>query len=37
MKYNLEERTLEFAKKCISLCKSVKIDNINRELISQLT
>lgn len=35
-KYDLEERTLKFAKDCIDLCKSTIRDTINKELISQL-
>jgi four helix bundle protein len=35
-KYDLEDRTLEFAKKCINLCKPLVKDPINRELVSQL-
>ena len=34
--YDLEERTLEFAKEVIHLSKSLPKDAINRELISQL-
>ena len=34
--YDLEERTLEFAKRIIRLCKSFPKDTINRELASQL-
>ena len=34
--FDLEERTLEFAKKVIDLCKGVSQNSINRELISQL-
>ena len=35
-KYDLEERTLTFSKNCISLCKILVRDPINRELICQL-
>jgi four helix bundle protein len=35
-KYDLEERTLKFAKNCIDVCKLVTRDTINKELISQL-
>lgn len=35
-KYDLEDRTLNFAKNCIDLCKSLTKDNINNELTSQL-
>ena len=34
--YDLEERTLEFAKEIIRLCKSLPKDVINRELVAQL-
>jgi four helix bundle protein len=34
--YDLEERTLEFAKRIIRLSKSLPNDTINRELVSQL-
>ena len=34
--YDLEERTLKFAKRIIRLCKSLPKDTINRELTSQL-
>jgi four helix bundle protein len=34
--FNLEERTLEFAKEVIRLCKRLPQNTINRELISQL-
>jgi four helix bundle protein len=34
--FDLEERTLAFAKRVIHLCKSVGQHTINRELISQL-
>ena len=34
--FDLEERTLLFAKGVIRLCKSVRQDTISRELISQL-
>ncbi|MEI8349009.1 MAG: four helix bundle protein [Candidatus Omnitrophota bacterium] len=35
-KFDLEGRTLIFAKNCIDLCKMLMCDTINRELISQL-
>jgi len=35
-KYDLEERTLEFAKNCINLCKSSTRDIISVDLIKQL-
>lgn len=35
-KFDLEERTLEFAKAVIRLCKKLQQKIINRELISQL-
>jgi four helix bundle protein len=35
-KYNLQERTLEFAKKIIQLCKSVKFDPVTSKVIDQL-
>lgn len=35
-KYDLENRTLKFAKDCIDLCKSLHRDIANVELISQL-
>jgi four helix bundle protein len=34
--YDLGERTLEFAKGIIRLCKSLPKDTINRELVAQL-
>jgi len=34
--YNLEERTLDFAKKIISLCKSLPNNTVNFKLIDQL-
>jgi four helix bundle protein len=34
--FDLEERTLEFAKRVIRLCKKLSRDSINRELIGQL-
>lgn len=34
--FDLEERTLEFAKRVIRLCKQLPLKVINRELISQL-
>lgn len=35
-KYNLEERTLCFAKDTIDFCKTIPIDKVNFELINQL-
>ncbi len=35
-KYDLEDRTLKFAKDCIDLCKLLIRDTINIELVSQL-
>ncbi len=35
-KYDLEDRTLKFAKDCIDLCKLLVRDTINIELVSQL-
>lgn len=35
-KYDLEDRTLKFAKSCIDLCKLLIKDTINIELVSQL-
>ena len=35
-KFDLEDRTSEFAKRAIRLCKSLPRDTINIELISQL-
>ena len=35
-KFDLENRTLIFAKDCIDLCKSLIRDTINIELVSQL-
>lgn len=35
-KYDLEERTLVFAKNCIKLAKSTVKDSINNELLKQL-
>ena len=34
--YDLENRTLEFAKGCIDLCKLMMKDTVNRELVGQL-
>ena len=34
-KYDLEDRTLRFAKNCIDLCRSFIRDTINIELVSQ--
>ena len=34
--FDLEERTLEFAKRTIRLCKKLPQNSINRELIGQL-
>ena len=36
MTYDLEERTKAFSKTIIKIIKSIKINNINRSLISQL-
>jgi len=35
-RFDLEERTLRFAKNCIDLCKMLAKDIINRELVVQL-
>jgi len=35
-KYDLEDRTLKFARDCIDLCKLLIRDTINIELVSQL-
>ena len=35
-KFNLEDRTLTFAKNIINLCKKIKFDNINSVLINQI-
>jgi len=35
-KYDLEDRTLRFAKACIDLCKALAKDTVNREIVSQL-
>ncbi|MFA5119225.1 MAG: four helix bundle protein [Candidatus Omnitrophota bacterium] len=35
-KYDLEERTLKFAKNCIDLCKTLPKDSINFELVNQV-
>lgn len=35
-KYDLEDRTLKFAKECIDLCKLLIRDTINIELVGQL-
>ena len=35
-KYDLEERTLSFAKACVDLCKNVPKNVINMPLVSQL-
>ena len=34
--YNLEERTLEFSKKIMRLCKKLPFDRINNRLVDQL-
>lgn len=34
--YDLEERTLRFARECIDICRLVMKDAVNRELVSQL-
>lgn len=36
MKYDLEDRTLKFAKNCIDICKKIQKDIINIEIIRQL-
>jgi len=36
-KYDLEERTTEFAKRVIGLCRSVPKDSINNRITGQLT
>lgn len=36
MKYDLEDRTLKFAKNCIDICKKLQKDIINIELVRQL-
>ena len=36
IKFDLEERTLTFAKEIIKICKKLPFDAINKELISQL-
>ncbi len=36
MKYDLEERTADFAEKVIELCKKVPKDNVSSPIISQL-
>jgi len=35
MKFDLEDRTLKFAKNCMDLCKTLQKDIINLELIKQ--
>ena len=35
-RFDLEERTLTFAKRTIQLCKTVQYTSVNRELVSQL-
>jgi four helix bundle protein len=35
-KYDLEDRTLNFAKNCIDLCKALAQNRINTEIVSQL-
>ena len=35
-KFDLEDRTLEFAKQVVRLCKTIPNDRINNEIISQL-
>ena len=35
-KYDLEERTSIFAKRCITICRLLKIDTINMILTGQL-
>ncbi|MEW6001695.1 MAG: four helix bundle protein, partial [Nitrospirota bacterium] len=34
--FDLEERTLDFAKRIIRLCKKLPRNNINQEVVSQL-
>ena len=34
--FDLEERTLEFAKKVIRLCKKLPLNTINKEIVKQL-
>jgi len=34
--YPLEQRTYEFSKNIISLCKKIKIDQLNRNVVDQL-
>ena len=36
MKYDLEDRTLKFAKNCIDICKKLQKDIVNIEIIKQL-
>jgi four helix bundle protein len=36
IKYDLEDRTLLFAKKCIDVCKGLGAGTVNRQLIDQL-
>jgi len=35
-KYDLEERTAKFAEEIIEFCKSIKINTINKPIISQI-
>jgi four helix bundle protein len=35
-RYDVEKRTLKFSMACIDLCKLVKNDTVNAQLISQL-
>jgi four helix bundle protein len=36
MKFNLEERTLKYAKEIVKFCKRLERNAVNKELISQL-
>ena len=36
MKYDLEERTVKFSEEVIGLLKALKLDDINRSLVTQL-
>lgn len=35
MKFDLEDRTLKFAKNCLDLCKLVQRDTVSHELVKQ--
>ncbi|MDZ7611139.1 MAG: four helix bundle protein [Candidatus Moranbacteria bacterium] len=37
MKYDLEQRTVQFSEKVIDLVKSVKINSVNKSIVNQLT